>query len=249
MLADAFTTAPDIAGHSSHASSHAFVVRDTVHPITPRDPLLEHVSGGSLRTLKPREHVFLEGDRANSVYWVESGHVCIYRMVSDGRRQVLDFAYPGDIIGLGSAVCHAANAQAIGKTRLRSLPVNVLHDLARRDGKIATKLYDALSRELLAARELLFTISQRTAAERIAAFLMALARRNERRGESPSELVLPMTRCDIADFLGLTIETVSRTLTRFRNEGLIEIEQCILVSILEPKALEAAAGSKVNDDE
>ena len=84
-------------------------------------------------------------------------------------------------------------------------------------------------------------MSQRTATERLAAFLMALSRRNERRGEDPTEIVLPMTRTDIADFLGLTIETVSRTFTKFRSEHLIDLEQNILVTIREAGALEQMA--------
>jgi CRP/FNR family transcriptional regulator, anaerobic regulatory protein len=98
-----------------------------------------------------------------------------------------------------------------------------------------------MSRELLQARELLFTVSQRTAAERLAGFLLALSRRNERRGDNSDEIVLPMTRTDIADFLGLTIETVSRTFTKFRNDDLIDLEQCILVTIRNAAALSAIA--------
>jgi CRP/FNR family transcriptional regulator len=117
------------------------------------------------------------------------------------------------------------------------MPLATLRELAQSDTRLGIKLYEALSRELMAARELLFTVSQRTAAERIAAFLLALSRRNVRRGESSREIVLPMTRMDIADFLGLTIETVSRTLTKLRSDGVIDLEQCILVSILKPEAL------------
>lgn len=205
------------------------------------DTLAQYLSGGVGRTFNAREHIFREGDAASHVYKIEAGHVCIYRMVADGRRQVMDFAYPGDIIGLGSVGAHAASAQATTKSRIRCIPVAGLHELVRIDQHVGLKLYEAMSQELLATRELLFTVSQRTAAERVAAFLVALSRRSERRGEDPSEIVLPMTRADIADYLGLTIETVSRTFTKFRVEGMIELEQCILVTLLDLRALVALA--------
>jgi len=178
---------------------------------------------------------------ASHVYRVEVGHICIYRMMSDGRRQVVDFAYPGDIIGLGAIGDHADGAQAMELTIVRAMPIATLRELAQSDPRLSAKLYEALSRELLAARELLFTVSQRTAAERLATFLLTLSRRAGRRGANPFEFVLPMTRTDIADFLGLTIETVSRTLTKLRQDGVIDLEQCILVSITDPEALSRLA--------
>jgi CRP/FNR family transcriptional regulator len=240
MLVDAFAARSDAPAFPTIPNFNK--ARAPNQRITPQhDPLAAALSVGVLRTVANREHLFLEGDAATHVYRVESGHVCIYRMVADGRRQVLDFAYPGDLIGLGAGSRHAANAQATSKTRLHCLPINVLHDIAHQDASLGMRLYDALSQELLAARELLFTVSQRTAAERLAAFLMGLAHRNERRGEPSHELVLPMARADIADYLGLTIETVSRTFTKFRLEGLIDLEQCILVTIVDPASLTAIA--------
>ncbi len=203
--------------------------------------LAERLAAGTLRTVDARDHVFREGDHASHIYRIEAGHVCVYRMVHDGRRQVIDFAFPGDFIGLGALGTHAANAQATAKTRIRCVSVATLHDVVRRDQRLGIELYEAMSRELQQARELLFTVSQRTAAERLAGFLLALSRRNARRGDYSPDIVLPMTRTDIADFLGLTIETVSRTFTRFRNDGLIDLEQCILVTIRDAAALAAIA--------
>jgi CRP-like cAMP-binding protein len=207
--------------------------------------LADRLGAGTQRTVDAREHVFREGDRASHIYKIEAGHVCIYRMVHDGRRQVINFAYPGDFIGLGALRTHAADAQATVKTRIRCVPVAVLHALVGGDQRLGLELYETMSRELLQARELLFTVSQRTAAERLAGFLLALARRGERQGDHSGEIVLPMTRIDIADFLGLTIETVSRTFTKFRNDGLIDLEQCILVTIRDAVALAAIAEGAV----
>jgi len=206
-------------------------------PFLESDVLGERLARGTPRCLEAKEHLFCEGDTAKHVYRVMVGHICIYRMMSDGRRQVVDFAYPGDIIGLGALVDHGESAQAMERTVVRALHVGTLRELAQSDSRLSMQLYEALSRELMAARELLFTVSQRTAIERVAAFLLALSRRAERRGSSPDEIVLPMTRMDIADFLGLTIETVSRTLTKLRQDGVIDLEQCILVSIRKPDVL------------
>lgn len=204
--------------------------------------LAQRVAGGTCRVIEAKEHVFCEGDPATHVYLVEAGHLCIYRMLSDGRRQVIDFAYPGDFVALGALREHTASAQATEKTRLRCYSVPLLHEVARHDPQLGVSLYEAISQELNASRELLMTVSQRTAGERVAGFLMALSRRSQRRGENPNEIVLPMTRLDIADFLGLTIETISRTFTKFRNEGLIDLEQCVLVTILDPVGLAELAG-------
>jgi len=228
MLATSFAATSDLGVHA---------LTDERMPLYERDALAERLAHGTVRSLKTKEHLFCEGDVANHVYRVEVGHICIYRMMPDGRRQVVDFAYPGDIIGLGALGDHADSAQAMEATIVRAMPLATLRELAQADSRLGMKLYEALSRELMAARELLFTVSQRTAAERIAAFLLALSRRAERRGENPHEFVLPMTRMDIADFLGLTIETVSRTLTKLRHDHVIDLEQCILVSIKKPGAL------------
>jgi CRP/FNR family transcriptional regulator len=228
MLATAFASTVDVENHAPPSRRLLTIERDA---------LSERLGRGQTRTLEAKEHLFCEGDAASHVYRVEVGHICIYRVMPDGRRQVVDFAYPGDLIGLGALSEHTDSAQAMERTVIRALSLATLRELAQSDTRLATKLYEALSRELMAARELLFTVSQRTAAERIAAFFLALSRRNAKRGESPNEIVLPMTRMDIADFLGLTIETVSRTLTKLRMEGVIDLEQCILVSILKPEAL------------
>lgn len=196
---------------------------------------------GHSRVFDAKEHLFEEGDLASHVFLVESGLVCIYRLMSDGRRQIVDFAYPGDIIGLGALVCHDANAMAIERTRTRSFATTDLDEIARQDPEFGIKLFSALSQQLHAAHDMLLTVGRRSAPERLAAFLLTLARRKGQNGHSAREVVLPMSRTDIADFLALTIETVSRTFSKFRADGLIKIEQSILITILDAEALEDMA--------
>lgn len=211
--------------------------------------LAERFEVAPTRVLTQREHLFCEGDRATHVYRVEVGHIVIYRIMPDGRRQVIDFAYPGDLVGLGALGEHASHAQATVKTVVRCLPVTILNELASFDPRVGLRLYEAISSELMASRELLFTVSQRTASERLASFLLALSRRSARRGEKANEIVLPMTRNDIADFLGLTIETVSRMFTRLREDGIIDIEQRILISIRDPERLRLMAGENARGND
>ncbi len=200
-------------------------------PMVPADCLTQHLKTGAARTLEAKEHVFHEGDNASHVYRVEAGCICVYRLMPNGRRQVTDFAWPGDLIGLGVVQEHTSNAEALTLSRVCSVPMASLYAHARGDAQFSLKLFEQVSHELSEARQMLATLNQRSACEKVAAFLVALSQRNERNGADPHQLLLPMTRTDIADFLGLTIETVSRTLTKFRLKGLIDLAQCAHVTI------------------
>lgn len=203
---------------------------------------VEGIVNTTLRRLEPREHVCREGETKHYVYQVEHGAVCLYRSMPDGHRQIMDFAYPGDFVGLGTSERHMLSGQAIGHARLRCIPVSAIRQLAARDPEFCFRLYEALSAELSAARDLLATVGTRSATERLASFLVALARRNERGGLTANRIVLPMLRSDIADFLSLTVETVSRTFTRLKQRGIIDLPQSALVIINDRQELEQVAG-------
>ena len=195
----------------------------------------------SLRGVASRELVFAEGDPITHVYKVESGAVAIYRVLADGRRQIMGFAYPGDFVGLGAHGEHSMNAQAIRPTRLRCLPISALRQCVSRDPMIGFKLYEALAGELAAARELVLATGRRRAIERVVGFLLALSRRNEQNGRDRNSIELPMTRADIGDFLGLTIETVSRTFSKLKMLGLIELPCSNQVRLVDTQELESLA--------
>ena len=200
---------------------------------------------GIERRIEVKCHLFIQGDARTHLYEIASGAICLYTMLADGRRQVIDFAFAGDLIGLGSADAEACNAQAIVSTEVKFLPLSVLLSAAARDTKVALTLYEALSRELTAAREHLQCIGQRGATERLAMFFVVLARKNAARGCDPTTFELPMTRADIADFLGLKLETVSRTLSKLKRQGLIEIEQSKTIRLTDPRALARLARGDV----
>jgi CRP/FNR family transcriptional regulator len=177
------------------------------------------------RRIDMKELVFVEGDPTTNIYWIESGAVSLFKVLPDGRRQIIGFAYAGDFIGLGAHGERLMSAQALKPTRVRAISVARLHKLAAANPDLAFRLYQAVASELADARDLMLTTGHRSACERVAAFLLALSRRNRRAGKPTDAIDLPMTRADIGDFLGLTIETVSRTLTKFKCRGLIDMPQ------------------------
>jgi CRP/FNR family transcriptional regulator len=201
----------------------------------------EHWASAPCRSMAAKEHVFAEGDRRAHIYRVESGAISLYKVMPDGRRQILGFAYPGDLIGLGACEEYGFNAQATVPTRLRSLRWSAIQSLARSDAELSFKLYDAVSLELAAAHDQLLSTGQRSAMERIATFLLAMSRRNERNNRDALMLELPMSRADIGDFLGLTIETVSRTFTKLRQRGIIDLAHSARVRIIDVEELETLA--------
>lgn len=206
----------------------------------------EHaLSQAPLRRVEAREFLFAEGDAHSHFYRIETGAIALYKILPDGRRQVLGFAYPGEIIGLGVSEEHAMHAQAVKPTRVRCLPVATLQLCAAKDPSLGLKLYEALARELAAMRDLLFTTGQRSALERLAGFLVAMSRRNERIGKERNAFELPMTRSDIGDFLGLTIETVSRTFTKLKQMQLLELPHNNEVRLLDIDRLENLADGEL----
>ena len=108
----------------------------------------DRLTGGAVKRLGAKEHLFLEGDAKTHVYRVEAGTVLVYKILPDSKRQVIDIAFPGDHIGLGLTGAHAFNAQATEPVRVRCLPIGVLHQLAVQDPDLAFKLYEAVAQEL-----------------------------------------------------------------------------------------------------
>ena len=189
------------------------------------------------RRLEAKEHVFLAGDPRAYLYKLDSGVVCLYRIVVSGRRQVTGFAFAGDIFGMGALNRHVLSAQALRTIRVQSIPIAALGRLAGNDPRFGLKLYEAACLELASTQQTLLVI-KRPALERLAGFLLVWAQRNGRNGEDPEILILPMTRADIGDFLGLTIETVSRMFSKLQAEGVIEIKQRGPIRVLDIRKLQ-----------
>jgi len=171
---------------------------------------------GSQMTFGPNEEIFGENEPAERVYKVTKGAVRIYKILCDGRRQIGAFHFPGDIFGLEIGKDHQFSAEAIGKTTVLVIRRGAVVSLAERDGKSARDLWAFTARELHRVQEHMM-LMVKSAQQRVACFLLEMSDRLAD-GEA---IELPMSRQDIADYLGLTIETVSRTLTQLVSDRTI----------------------------
>jgi CRP/FNR family transcriptional regulator len=176
------------------------------------------LEGGNIRHLAAHEHAFFEGDKESHIYRVEAGLMRLYRLLSDGRRQIIAFRSAGDVIGIGSQGKQFCSAEAVTPVTLRSLPLSVAHRRMREEPLFQSEYMNLLTNELAEARQRLAMLNKRSATERVAGFIAD----HSRRSRHADQVELQVSRTDIADFLGLTIETVSRTLTRLRNQHIIE---------------------------
>jgi CRP/FNR family transcriptional regulator, nitrogen fixation regulation protein len=159
-----------------------------------------------------------EGEPAEFVYKVISGSVRTYKILSDGRRQIGGFHLAGDIFGLQFGENHALSAEAITDTKILVVKRRAFNALAGRNPSLAEEIFGLNGRELRAMQKRVLLLVQ-SAQERVASFLLEMAERTP----ASNIIELPMTRQDIADYLGLTIETVSRTLTALEAAATIEV--------------------------
>lgn len=186
---------------------------------------------GLTRGFARGREIFGEGERADHVYSVISGAVRSFRVLSDGRRQVLDFYLPGDIFGIEPGPDHGVGAEAVNDVILLVARRSLAADDG--DGAMTRRLLRLAVDDLRRSRDHVLTLGCRTACERVASFLNDLAVRLGNR----RSLDLPMSRQDIADYLGLTIETVSRTFSLFQTAGLIRLHGRRSVELCRPGAL------------
>ena len=175
---------------------------------------------GSVRMLAKDEEIFAEGDRAAFFYKVISGAVRTSKLLSDGRRQIDAFHLHGDIFGLEAGREHRFSAEAVGDVQLIAYRRSRLSALIEEDAAFRDRIMTATLRSLQRAQDHMMLLGRKTAQEKLATFLLDMA---ERLSDDDEHFDLPMQRSDIADHLGLTIETVSRTLTQFARSGLIRL--------------------------
>jgi CRP/FNR family nitrogen fixation transcriptional regulator len=161
--------------------------------------------------------IFGEGEPAEYIYKVVSGAVRSCRVLDDGRRQVTAFHTPGDVFGLDIGQEHRFSAEAITDTVIMIVKRTAIVSLAGRDGEIARELWTLTAQELHRVQDHMLVLGCMSAKERVASFLLEMARH----GSSGNEVELPMSRQDIADYLGLTIETVSRIMTQLEHDATI----------------------------
>jgi CRP/FNR family nitrogen fixation transcriptional regulator len=163
------------------------------------------------------EEIYGEGELAEYVYQVIRGAVRTYKLLSDGRRQIGAFLLPGDVFGLESSTSHRLAAEAVIDTTVRLVKRNSLEQAAGIDVQVARKLWGITAGELGHAENHMLLLGRKSAMERVATFLLEMDRRLAVAGM----MALPMCRRDIGDYLGLTLETVSRALSQLHGEGVL----------------------------
>lgn len=173
---------------------------------------------GPVMPFARNEEIYGEGESAEYAYKVLTGSVRVYKVLSDGRRQISAFYLPGDIFGLEPGDEHAFSADAIADSNILVVKRSAVAALTARDIASAQQLWALTARELQYMQDHVVLLVK-SARERIASFLLQMGARVA----SANEIELPMSRQDIADYLGLTIETVSRTLTQLENSAAIAL--------------------------
>ena len=186
--------------------------------------------------------VFYEGDDSTYLFNVVTGALRLTKLLPDGRRQVTGFLFPGDFLGLAVTEVYAYSAVALSDTSLCRFARTSLTAIMERFPKLEHRLLGLASNELAQAQEQLMILGRKTAAERVATVLLSLAKRIGRPVTGGRVLDLPMTRQDIGDYSGLSTETVSRIISRLRQDGLIKTPNPTTVHIPETEALVDLSG-------
>ena len=183
-------------------------------PSDPLEPL------GVVRSFQRDQEIYAEGEPANYCYRVITGAVRLVKLLEDGRRQVLEFLLPGDHIGFDLLSEHEFSAEAVSDTTLKCYSRRRVEALAEQNQGVARWLRAQTARDLRCAQTRIVSLGRKSATERIAGFLMEMSERTRGAGDV---LNLPMARTDIADHLGLTVETVCRTLSRLKQTNMIAV--------------------------
>lgn len=195
------------------------------------------------------KHVLInEGDDADTVYEVIDGTVMLYTISEDGRRTIIGFMQKGDYFGFVMRDAHSYFAQTIGKCVVRSIPRAKLWSEIREHHRTAEKFLALESNALENARKHMVLLTCKTPTERVAMFLLEMARRQGVEGRDTLRVRLPMTRADIGDYTGLVVETVCRCLTHLKINGVIGMDKKGQIDILEAATLRGyASGEEEND--
>lgn len=176
-------------------------------------------TAGAQFTYRAEEEIYGEDEPAEFIYKVVSGAVRSYKLLADGRRQIGAFHLPGDLFGLEASDRHQLTAEAVVETKVVLLKRRSLDALAAQDVHIAYKLWTAAAENLRSAEQRMLLLGRKTAQERVASFLVEMDDRCGGKGM----IDLPMSRRDVADYLGLTLETVSRAISQMRSTGMLSL--------------------------
>ena len=197
---------------------------------------------GTMQRLEPGQPIFHEGDPVRRVFMLANGSLKIYTLLADGRRQITGFMFPGDFLGISIDDEYAFTAEALVGSELWWFTRDAFDRFVDDNPKVERELYRLAAHELAAAQSQMVLLGRKTAAERLASFFLSLIKRQELvAGEKQAAFDLPMNRLDIADYLGLTKETVSRMLAELRNRKLIRLASQDRIEIIDRAGLHEMA--------
>jgi CRP/FNR family nitrogen fixation transcriptional regulator len=227
-----FMPTTSTAAHTAPSAKTGTRPAATSHPLTGPIEMM-----GAPMSFPRNGEIYGEGEPADFVYKVVSGTVRTYKVLADGRRQIGAFHLPGDVFGLEVGAEHGFSAEAITAAKVLVVRRSALMNLAARDSGVARELWTLTGQELARVQEHILLLVK-TAQERVVGFLFEM----EARRPAGGTVELPMSRQDIADYLGLTIETVSRTLTSLEHEAAIELPNSRRIVLRNRPALQQMYG-------
>jgi CRP/FNR family transcriptional regulator, anaerobic regulatory protein len=211
--------------------------------VEPSPTLRDLFEGQPTETFAAGEALFWEGDESAQIFDVLEGVVRVYRIMSDGRRAIMGFIHPGDVLGLSFQSRYLFTAEAVTKVKVRRFARGRFFAMINESPALRPQLFAVLCDEMSAAQDQMLLLGRKTAEERVVSFLLAI----HRKSAAGVEIELPMTRQDMADYLGLTIETVSRMMTSLARRGLIASGARHTVVLRKLTALREIGGRDEND--
>lgn len=178
------------------------------------------------RPIQGGEHLYRAGDKFTSIFAVRSGSIKTYMIDDDGIEQITGFYLPGEVLGFDGIdnEIYGSNVVALDTSTVCEIPFSRMEELSLQVPSLQRHFYQLMSRQIENNHRLLLTISKKNAEGRVATLLLSLSQRYSRRKLSPNAMRLPMSRMDIGNFLGLTIETVSRTFSRLQKDEIIRVD-------------------------
>lgn len=225
------------SGHCSSCSIRHLTICGVFKP----DELVHIEKLMHARELEAGQRLFEEGHGADFVYNMTCGTIRLYKLLPDGRRQITGFALPGDFLGLAARQGYAYSAEAINHVTLCRFKRRDISDLFGRFPEMEHRLLSVATDELVAAQDQMLLLGRKTPIEKVSSFLLGLQKRIARFNQRATGITLEMTRADIADYLGLTVETVSRTFSKLKKQGAIELARSDEVVIRNSTLLEQFA--------
>ncbi|HEY9034660.1 MAG TPA: fumarate/nitrate reduction transcriptional regulator Fnr [Pseudomonadales bacterium] len=179
------------------------------------------------RITQKGEHIYRTNDPFHAVFAIRSGYVKTYRITDDGEEQITGFYFPGEVFGMDGINKHkyTNSAKALESTAICEIPFARFQELTSQLPSLQMHFFQLMSQEITTDQQLITMLSKKTAEQRVATLLLTISARNAHRSQSATAFRLAMSRTDIGNYLGLTVETVSRTLSRFSKMDLIDLDQ------------------------